>query len=105
MITNSPLGAHIDHQWGIINGLAIDNQFAVDKCGIKGDAVVMAGDNLLDFSLREFVAFAEKKGTSCVMCHEENDLKKKQKTAIITLDADDKITSYENVKEIFENKQ
>ena len=76
-------------------GAVCDIQFAVDKCGIKGDAVVMAGDNLLDFSLRKFVAFAEKKGTSCVMCHEENDLKKKQKTAIITLDADDKITSYE----------
>ena len=25
----SPLGAHIDHQWGIINGLAIDKEFTL----------------------------------------------------------------------------
>ena len=29
------------------------------------------------------------------MCHEENDLKKKQKTAIITIDEDNKILTYE----------
>ena len=39
--------------------------------------------------------FAKEKNTSCVMCHEENELKKQQKTAIITLDNSDLITSYE----------
>ena len=29
------------------------------------------------------------------MCHEENELKKQQKTAIITVDSEDLITSYE----------
>jgi len=57
--------------------------------------LVIAGDNVLDFSLSEFVAFACEKGTSCVMCHEENELKKQQKTAIITLDEACAITSYE----------
>ena len=62
---------------------------------IEDDVLVMAGDNLLDFSLKGFVEFAKQKKTSCVMCHEENDLKKKQKTAIITVDAENKILSYE----------
>ena len=62
---------------------------------IEDDVLVMAGDNLLDFSLKGFVEFAKQKKTSCVMCHEENDLKKKQKTAIITIDAENKILSYE----------
>lgn len=62
---------------------------------IKDDVLVMAGDNLLDFSLKGFVEFAKEKRTSCVMCHEENDLKKKQKTAIITIDDENKILSYE----------
>ena len=62
---------------------------------IEDDALVMAGDNLLDFSLKGFVEFAKQKKTSCVMCHKENDLKKKQKTAIITVDAENKILSYE----------
>lgn len=57
--------------------------------------LVIAGDNVLDFSLSEFVSFASEKGTSCVMCHEENELKKQQKTAIITLDEACAITSYE----------
>ena len=57
--------------------------------------LVMAGDNMLDFSLSEFVNFAKAKGTPCVMCHEENDLKRQQKTAIITVDENNKITSYE----------
>jgi glucose-1-phosphate thymidylyltransferase len=45
----------------------------------------MAGDNVLDFSLKGFVAFAREKGTSCVMCHEENRIEKQRKTAIITV--------------------
>lgn len=57
--------------------------------------LVIAGDNVLDFSLSTFVEFAQIKGTSCVMCHEENELKKQQKTAIITLDEECAITSYE----------
>ena len=63
--------------------------------GIEDDVLVMAGDNLLDFSLKGFVEFAKQKKTSCVMCHEENDLKKKQKTAIITIDTENKILTYE----------
>lgn len=59
------------------------------------DVLVMAGDNVLDFSLQEFVAFFKEKNASCVMTHEENDLKKQQKTAIITFDENKLINSYE----------
>ena len=52
-------------------------------------------EHLVYFSLSKFVDFAKEKNTSCVMCHEENELKKQQKTAIITLDNSDLITSYE----------
>ena len=62
---------------------------------IKDDVLVMAGDNLLDFSLRGFIEFSKNKQTSCVMCHEENDLKKKHKTAIITIDEENRILTYE----------
>ena len=59
------------------------------------DCLVMAGDNLLDFSLKGFVDYALNKDTSCIMCHEENSLKALQKTAVITIDENDLITSYE----------
>ena len=63
------------------------------------DVLVMAGDNVLTFPLSEFVRFAQKKGTSCVMCHVEPDLAKQRKTGIITVDAQDRITSYEEKPE------
>ena len=76
-------------------GAVRDIQLAVDTLGLTDDLLVMAGDNVLDFSLSGFVQFAKEKNTSCVMCHEENDLKKQQKTAIITVDCNNLITSYE----------
>lgn len=76
-------------------GAVADIQFAVRQRGISDDLLVIAGDNVLDFSLAGFIRFAQEKGTSCVMCHEENDLARQQRTAIITRDENDRITSYE----------
>lgn len=63
--------------------------------GLTEDVLVMAGDNILSFSLAPFIEFARNKGTSCVMCHEENDITKQQRTAIITINKDCLITSFE----------
>lgn len=76
-------------------GAVKDIQFAAEKLGIEEDILIMAGDNVLDFSLSGFVNFFKEKDTSCVMCHEENELKKLQKTAVIQIDEDNKILSYE----------
>lgn len=76
-------------------GAVKDIQLAVQKLSLDDDLLIMAGDNVLDFGLSGFVKFAEEKGTSCVMCHEEKELKKQQKTAIITVNKDNLITSYE----------
>ena len=84
-----------DHRLGAVK----DIQFALDSIGSEIDDnegyLVVAGDNVIDFRLSDFIDFAVKKGTSCITCHEENELKKQQKTAIITIDDDCKITSYE----------
>ena len=74
-------------------GAVKDIQLAAQ--GLNDDVFVMAGDNVLDFSLVPFIRFAQEKGTSCVMCHEENDLAHLQRTAVITVDANQRITSYE----------
>ena len=63
--------------------------------GIDDDCLVMAGDNLLDFSLKGFIDYAISVNTSCVMTHKENELKALQKTAVITIDENNLITSYE----------
>ncbi|MBR2812589.1 MAG: nucleotidyltransferase family protein [Solobacterium sp.] len=74
-------------------GAVKDIQLAAE--GLNEDCLVMAGDNVLDFSLVPFVQYAEKVGTSCVMCHPETRLKALQKTAVITIDENQLITGYE----------
>ena len=76
-------------------GAVKDIQFAVEKLGIEEDVLVLAGDNVLDFSLVPFVRFGQENGCSCVMCYEEKELEKQRRTAIITVDRDGVITSYE----------
>lgn len=66
--------------------------------GLEGndeDVLVMAGDNVLDFSLLKFVQFFKDEGCSCVMTHEENRPERQRKTAIITFDENKLIDSYE----------
>ena len=63
--------------------------------GIEEDVFVLAGDNVLTFSLLPFISFAREKGTSCVMCHEETSIPALQKTAVISVDDNGKIESYE----------
>ena len=79
-------------------GAVRDIQLAAE--GIDEDVLVMAGDNMLDFSLVPFVEFSRGVGTSCVMCHEEEKLEALRKTAVITADENGKITSYEEKPQV-----
>lgn len=74
-------------------GAVKDIQLAVK--GIDENVLVMAGDNMLDFSLIPFILYAQSVDTSCVMAHPEDRLAVLQKTAVITTDEDGRITSYE----------
>ena len=74
-------------------GAVRDIQLAAKN--IDSDVLVMAGDNMLDFSLVPFVKYGQMIGTSCVMYYEETNLVKLQKTAVITTNSENIITSYE----------
>lgn len=76
-------------------GAVRDIQLAAEQLDIRENTLVMAGDNVLDFSLGGFLRFAAEKGTSCVMCHEERRLEALRKTAVIALDENCRITAYE----------
>lgn len=54
--------------------------------GIDDDLLVLAADNLLDFSFRGFVDYACEKDTSCIMCHYEPSVKRLQRTGVIRVD-------------------
>jgi glucose-1-phosphate thymidylyltransferase len=63
-------------------GAVKDVQLAVDRLGIDDDLLVIAGDNVLDFSLAHFIRYAADKGTSCCMRYYEPDLGKLKKRGI-----------------------
>ncbi|WP_034445819.1 nucleotidyltransferase family protein [Butyrivibrio sp. AE2032] len=75
-------------------GAVRDMQMALEAGEIDEDCLVMAGDNVLDFSLVPFIEYARKVGSSCVMCHEEQSVEKLRRTAVITVDDNWKITGY-----------
>jgi len=72
-------------------GAVKDIQFAIDRLGLDDDMLVIAGDNVLDFSMTRFVAYAQQKQTSCIMRYYEPDDKKLLKCGVVTIDDNDKI--------------
>ncbi len=76
-------------------GAVCDIQYAIEKCNVSGDILVIAGDNVLDFSLTEFVAYAEKKQTSCIMRYREPDRNKLRKCGVVETDENERIISME----------
>ena len=72
-------------------GAVKDIQFAIGKLALDDDMLVIAGDNVLDFSLTRFISYAKEKQTSCVMRYYEPDTKRLLKSGVVTMDANDKI--------------
>ena len=76
-------------------GAVKDIQFAIDKLGLDDELLVIAGDNVLDFSLTRFVYYAKEKNTSCVMRYYEPDDKKLTKSGVVEIDENDKLLGME----------
>lgn len=76
-------------------GAVRDVQFAIDALALHDDLLVIAGDNLLDFSLTDFIAYQRRKQTSCVMRYYEPSMEKLRKTGVAVVDKDDRILSME----------
>lgn len=80
-------------------GAVRDLLLAIDVCQVDDDLLVVAADNLLDFSFRGFVEYAREKGTSCIMCHHQPSIEKLQRTGVIEVDADMKVLGMEEKPE------
>lgn len=76
-------------------GAVRDILFAIEKCNINEDIFVLAGDNLVDFSLNVFLEFAKEKATSCVIVNYEEKLEELQKCGVMVPDENMKIISME----------
>lgn len=80
-------------------GAVIDIQFAIEKLSIDDDLLVMAGDNLLDFSLKGFIEYFHKVNSSMTMVYKEEDKVKIRRSAVCELDKNNRIISMEEKPE------
>lgn len=71
--------------------LAIDSLESIPEDGL----LVIAGDNLLDFSLQRFVSYAREHACSCIMRYWEPDRVRCTKSGIIEVDQDDRVIGME----------
>ena len=72
-------------------GAVKDIQFAIEKLALDDEMFVIAGDNVLDFSLTTFIKYAKEKQASCIMRYYEADEQKLLKCGVVTIDEDDRI--------------
>ena len=81
-------------------GAVRDLLLALMEFDICEDILVVAADNILEFSFRGFVeAFKEKK-TSMIMCHREPEIYKLQRTGVIEVDDDMKVLQMQEKPEV-----
>ena len=79
-----------DNRLGAIGDL----RFVIDQAALRDDLLVIAGDNLIDGSLAEFVASAKKRGTSVGL----KDFKNPDKVSlygVVELSPDERIVGFE----------
>jgi glucose-1-phosphate thymidylyltransferase len=72
-------------------GAVKDIRYAIDSLGLDDDMLVIAGDNVLDFSLTRFMAYAGEKKASCIMRYYEPNDQKLLKCGVVTVDGSDRV--------------
>ena len=76
-----------DNRLGAVRDLLL----ALEQRAIDDDIMVLAADNILDFSLKGFVDYFKEKDSSVIMCHHEPELRKLQRTGVIAVDENMKV--------------
>jgi glucose-1-phosphate thymidylyltransferase len=71
-----------------------DIGFVQERAGLDDDLLVIAGDNLFDYSLADYVAFWRGKDGSCVAVYDVGDRELARQYGIVEVDADDRILDF-----------
>lgn len=72
-------------------GAVKDIEFAIEKLDLYDDLLVLAGDNVMDFSFNSFVSYFGVKKTTCIMRYRVPGLKGPCKFGVCTIDSSDKV--------------
>jgi glucose-1-phosphate thymidylyltransferase len=76
-------------------GAIRDIAFCIEKKEIEDDLMVLAGDNLFDFELTDFVDFFKEKDSDCITTHIIEDTDRLQRTGVAEFDRNFKLLSFE----------
>lgn len=77
-------------------GAVGDLHYTVKEKGIEEDLLVIAGDNLFEYSLRDFYNFFKEKNSSIVACRDLGSKEEvKEKFGVVEIDSDKKITDFQ----------
>ena len=76
-----------------------DINLVLEKERPQDDVLIVAGDNLFEFEIADFTAFAAEKGKFSVALYDVKDRKLAQKYGIVHLDASKKIDDFEEKPE------
>jgi len=76
-------------------GAVKDIQFAIDTLKLDDDLLIIAGDNMLDFSFRCFVDEFKKKNAAVVMCDHIEDVNTLRRSGVMIPGDDFKVLSME----------
>ncbi|MCX7788245.1 MAG: nucleotidyltransferase family protein [Spirochaetes bacterium] len=76
-------------------GAVADLEFAVRKKNMIEDTLVLAGDNLFDFSLKAFVDFFYTKGADCITAHRVEDPEQLRRTGVIIVNSESRVLEFE----------
>ena len=76
-------------------GAVGDLRFVIEQAAIDDDLLVIAGDNLFDFSLADLVAFWRGKGgASALAVRDVGSLELARRYGIVALDTDDRVVEF-----------
>lgn len=67
-----------------------DIQFVIEQENITDDLMILAGDNLFEFSLADFAKFAKENDTDAIAMYEEENLAQLQSSGVAEIDTDSK---------------
>ena len=76
-------------------GAIKDMEFVIKEESITGDIMVVAGDNLFEFDMNDFMKFARKKDGVSIAVHDVGSLELAKNFGVVKIDADNRVVDFE----------
>lgn len=72
-------------------GAVADIVYAIKKLKLQDDLLVIAGDNVLDFSMKSFIEYSIRKEAACILRYHEPVKKNLSKSGVLVIDDSDRV--------------